>query len=492
MNKKVIASTIMLVASAMTLGACGCNSKRKTEGDKYTYRTTVSGNPNTWNPHEWETSDDSIILSFTTAGLYEFVFNSDRSGYEIVPEMAAGEPVDISSTLTAAEKARYGIDKDSKKGIKWAIDLREEATWEDGTPITADDYVYSMERILAPEMMNYRANSYYSGSVAIGNAKDYFNGGHEKYNNIAAGIPSIDGNKKYFSFFEPMMISKTWGFEGYSLYDWYHDDTRGDKFTKDYEGTGKPCSGYEALLTGEWGTVNAPKFVEVTSENKKQIEDFLNELFTVVAERDYSASYEGQCLFYHTGTYEKMDYDGADKAVGLVKTGDYQITIYTAAETTAFDFKYNFSSAWLVKKDLYEANYTQIGALTKTTYGTATDNYMGFGPYKLTEYQKDKIIHLSRNENYFGYKDESVIAKDEYQCTDVDIQIIPSQATQLMMFLKGELDDVSLQREDVNTYGASSRVRYSPNTYTSKVTFNTSWDKLVERQESGQNKDRFM
>ena len=70
----------------------------------------------------------------------------------------------------------------------------------------------------------------------------------------------------------------------------------------------------------------------------------------------------------------------------------------------------------------------------------------------------------------------------EYQCTDIDIQIIPSHDTQLQMFLRGELDDVSLEREDMNKYGASSRISYSPNTYTSKVTFNTDWDKLVERQ----------
>lgn len=496
MNKKLVASTIMLCSSALLLGACGCNSKKDTGEKKYTYRTAVSGNPNTWNPHEWETSDDSIIMSFTTAGLYEFVFNENRNGYEIVPEMAAGEPVDISSTLTKAEAARYGVDKDAYKdggkstGVKWAIDLREDACWEDGTPIDADTYVYSMERILAPEMMNYRGNSYYSGSVALGNAYDYYVGGHEKYANIATGAKSDDGGKKYFSFFEPVVMSKQAGasYEGYSLYDWYKDDLRADEFQKNYNGTGEPAPGYLKMLSGDWGTVNNPQFIEVTSENQKEIEEYINEWFVAVLDSTYSKSYEGSWLFYHVGRNEKMDFDGADKAVGIVKTGDYQITIYTAAETTAFDFKYNFSSNWIVKKDIYEANYTQVGSLTKTTYGTAVDKYMSYGPYKLTDYQKDKIIHISRNENYFGYDDPDVIKEDEYQCTDIDIQIIPSQSTQLMMFLKGELDDVSLQREDVNTYGASERVRYSPNTYTSKVTFNTDWDKLVERQSNGQNK----
>ena len=165
MNKKFVASTILFASAFMALAGCqqgggGQNSGSNQPGKvTYTYNTAVSGNPNTWNPHEWETSDDSIILSFTTAGLYEFVFNDARNGYEIVPEMADGEPVDVTSTLTNADRQRYGIDMTATQGVAWAIDLREHAKWEDGTPINADTYLYSMKQILNPEMMNYRANS---------------------------------------------------------------------------------------------------------------------------------------------------------------------------------------------------------------------------------------------------------------------------------------------------------------------------------------------
>ena len=521
MKKKLFGHAILFLISGMAVAGCGGGSKKDDpkpqpttspsaqptpsgsgvvtpttqptvpSNKKYTYRTAVSGNPNTWNPHEWETSDDSIIMGFTTSGLYEFVFNDARDGYEIVPEMADGEPVDITDTLTQAERLRYGLDKTATKGLKWAIDLREEATWENGDPINADTYVYSMQQILNPEMMNYRGNSYYSGSVAIGNAKAYYDGGHYKYSPIANNIPSDDGGKKYFSFFEPIAASKAYAgdtYEGYSLYDWYQDDLRKKEFQEDFNGTGEPASSYLKVLSGEWGTVNIPQFIEYTDETAPLIKQYLDEWCVAVLDRSYTSDMEKNFLFYHTGRYEKMDYDGEDKAVGLVKTGDYQLTIYTAAETTAFDFKYNFSSSWLVYEELYEANKTKIGSLTKTSYGTEKSKYMSFGPYILTAYQKDKIIHLSRNTNYFGYKDPSVVKPGEYQCTDIDIQIIPSQSTQLMMFLKGELDDVSLVREDINTYGASSRISYSPNTYTSKVTFNTDWDKLVERQGSKNNK----
>ena len=492
MNKKFIASTIFFVSAAMAMVGCQQGGNNNNSGSDqetkatYTYRTAVSGNPNTWNPHEWETSDDSIILSFTSSGLYEFTFNEERNGYVIVPEMADGDPVDITSTLTAEDRVRYGLDKTATEGLAWAIDLREDAVWEDGTPINADTYVYSMKAILDPAMMNYRANSYYSGSAAIGNALDYYNGGHQKYNNVSSGVASDDGGKKYFSFFEPMAASKAYAgdtYAGYSMYDWYMDDLRKSEFRENYNNTGAPATGYTKMRSGEWGTVNNPKFIDLSNpEDAALANTYIDEWCNIVLDRGMSEDMLGNFLFYHTGSYERMDFDGEEKAVGLYKSGDYQITILTAGPLTAFDFKYSFSSNWLVKEDLYEANKTDVGGLTKTTYGTAKDNYMSYGPYVLTAYQKDKVIHLSRNENYFGYKDPNVVKPGEYQCTDVDIQIIPSHDTQLQMFLRGELDDISLEREDMNKYGASSRICYSPNTYTSKVTFNTDWDKLVERQ----------
>ena len=487
MNKKFIASTLFMVVGAMALMGCDGGNKPVAK-TTYTYNTAVSGNPNTWNPHEWETSDDSIILSFTSAGLYEFVFNEARNGYEIVPEMADGEPVDVTSTLTNDDKLRYGLDVTATEGLAWAVNLREDAVWEDGTPINADTYLYSMKAILDPDMMNYRANSYYSGSAAIGNALDYYNGGHQKYNNISSGVaPLPEDTHKYFSFFEPLAASKAYGgdtYAGFSMYDWYMDDLRKSEFQENYNGTNQPASGYLKMRSGEWGTVNNPKFIDLTTDPDAAAlaNTYIDEWCNVILDRGMSEDMLGNFLFYHTGAYEKMDFDGEEKAVGLIKSGDYQITIMTAGQLRPFDFKYSFSSNWIVKEDLYEANKTDVGGLTKTTYGTEKDKYMSYGPYVLTAYQKDKVIHLSRNENYFGYKDPNVVKPGEYQCTDVDIKIIPSHDTQLQMFLKGELDDVSLEREDMNKYGASSRISYSPNTYTSKVTFNTDWDKLVERQ----------
>jgi len=42
----------------------------------------------------------------------------------------------------------------SDDGVTWTFHLRETAKWSDGTPITADDWVFSLQRMLSPEIAN--------------------------------------------------------------------------------------------------------------------------------------------------------------------------------------------------------------------------------------------------------------------------------------------------------------------------------------------------
>ena len=59
-------------------------------------------------------------------------------------------------------------------GFVYEVTLNEKAKWDDGTLIKADDYIESMELLLNSKMRNYRANTYYSGTSALANAKKYY------------------------------------------------------------------------------------------------------------------------------------------------------------------------------------------------------------------------------------------------------------------------------------------------------------------------------
>ena len=82
------------------------------EVGEYTYRDSVVTLAANWNPHTYQTTDDAYPADFLRVGLYGFVFNDEINsvegkesftGYKIIPEMAASEPVDVT------EKSRLSI-----------------------------------------------------------------------------------------------------------------------------------------------------------------------------------------------------------------------------------------------------------------------------------------------------------------------------------------------------------------------------------------------
>ncbi|MBE7093731.1 MAG: hypothetical protein E7367_03475 [Clostridiales bacterium] len=169
-----------LALSTMAVGAVLLSSCNRGKGEKgeYTYRDTYETAPSTWNPHTYRTSDDAYVNGYTTLGLYEFFFKDDFSGYELRPEMASAEPVDVTEKYKT--EAKWEIPADADSGYAYEISLNPLAKWEDGTPINAETYVYSMERLLSPELLNYRASNYYTGNLVIKNAEAYNLGGSDE------------------------------------------------------------------------------------------------------------------------------------------------------------------------------------------------------------------------------------------------------------------------------------------------------------------------
>ena len=177
--------------------------------------------------------------------------------------------------------------------------------------------------------------------------------------------------------------------------------------------------------------------------------------------------------------------------VGLKKVDEYTIDIIlqNPVEEASFYVPYNLSGNWIVYKPLYEASkkfYNEDGAevateeeasKVTTTYCTTIEETMGFGPYKLTYFELDKQFTLERNDAWYGYSDDK--HKGQYQTDRIVYTVIGEQATQLLSFLAGEVDTVGLQAQDMEKYASSKYIMYTPQSYTTKITFNTDYEKLV-------------
>ena len=104
---------------------------------------------------------------------------------------------------------------------------------------------------------------------------------------------------------------------------------------------------------------------------------------------------------------------------------------------------------------------------------------MSYGPYKLTYFELDKQITLERNDNWYGYHDGRHLG--QYQTDRISCQVISGHATALLAFLSGDIDQIALQAQDMADFAGSPYLRYLPESYTTKLTFNTDAKALSAR-----------
>lgn len=461
-RKSLIAVLSIIMILVLCLGVfAACNKNNTPPAATYTVLDSFQVSPTTWNPHQSRTTDDTYVSDYTYSGLYGFFFNEDKTGYEIRPEMAASEPVDVTTALKTESK--WGIPASAERGYAYTIDLKEGVTWDDGTPINAQTYVESMKRLLSPDLLNYRASNQYSGAFELHGAKDYNKqnapileslitvgaGGASGYidgenviaeKNEAGEYVLVDGENRY-----PIVVS----FNDACV---FFDDTIGAYYDAGYDdyyldGEGKDV--YQALkaIANKYGQV--------------AVTDEVIEMLTVIALNfgDENPLAWNEFCFYITGYGATYSWDN----VGIYASGEYQITIVLNKSLAGFYLLYNLADPWIVNYELYDACLSQDAfGIWNNTYCTGVQAGTSCGPYKLTTYQEGKLMVFSRNDKWFGYSDGQ--HEGMYQATGIRSVYASEASTRKQMFLRGELDTYGLQAEDYATYRTSDFFYTSPGT----------------------------
>ncbi len=432
-----------------------------TEEATYTYHLSMAASPINWNPHAWEMNNESTLMSYIEMPLCDTTIADDGVNFEWVFEGATGLE-DVTATYADREKW-LTPDADGNlptEKMIWKIELNPDAKWADGTPITAQTYIYSMQQMLDPAMKNYRANSYFEGDTAIKNAKAYYNNdkaGQPIYENANA---SVEADVFYIDLSQPSTFF-------------------GDAAKDYYEGGYAPYfvneAGEDVFTT--WGAQEG--WIEVTDEIKADL------IFMGAAFGDDNPEDWKEWCTYINGTFAETPWED----VGLVAEGDY--TLYYILETPVSEFymKSMMTSNWIVYEPLYEAGKEKKEDLIATNYGTSAETYMSAGPYKLESFEADKQFVLTRNENWYGWTDGKHVG--QYAPTSVVYDIIPEHATALMAFIKGDLDEISLTADDLVNYKMSEYLLKTDETYTGRYIFATDLEKLKALEEEandGKNK----
>ena len=462
--------------SVTTDAYAGIAGKDYTDEKVYTYNDYLSAMTGlNWNPLSWETNDDSYILGFLTMGFYDFAINADKTGYSIVPEMAAAMPVDVTSEYVGS----YGI-AEGESAKAWKIALNPNAKWENGDPINADDYMYSMQQQLDPKALYRRADSYYAGDFQLYNAKNYL------YQGQKGIFAATTAYTEYSESLDDKLIFTLSPANATYLEECAMRTIMG--FPASYDAVA--CAAY---LIGNYGS-SMPAF---TAEAAAAMEG--KTLAEIKADATLAAAWSALIGWWQTEPNEELHFFVANAEypamsfdeVGLVKVDDYTLVYITVAPTeeAAFYVPYNLSSTWLVHEATFEASkiysdaegnvVDSYEAATKveSKYFTTLEGTLSYGPYKMTVFQDGKSIVFERNDNWYGYSDGKHLG--QFQTDIIDVAVISDDKTALQVFLQGDLAGKGLSSEYFEDYSSSDRLVYTPESYTTKLTFNTNYESLV-------------
>lgn len=482
LKKKMLALSL---GAAMIVGCAGCQKKKATGDDPanhqnpqgtqaitpeptrapsptpvlirewsaddgtYVFRDAVSKLTKCWNPHTYTDAEDGYLAPFLTDGLYDFVYNDalhpventpDFAGYQLIPAMAAAMPKDVTE-LVREMCPQYGIPEDAKEGYAFSVPLNKNACWEDGTPITAQDYVESMMRLLDPKRKNPRAVDYINGTFELAGARAYY------YSNETVFVPnSTDGIAMLV---KPQEMKEDEN--GYYVTE--NNDRVFFGLKEKYACLGGEMSLEDFYNAGYLEDSDAWKLLSEASDSQG---------FAPVTKE----TVEAMCALL--GTEEEYGFlmtilnvfgEPNPAGMGLFAQADDQLTIVLEKPISMFALCYQLTGNWLVYAPFYDRMVADADGSIHSVYNTSVGTTKSYGPYRLAVYKPGEMLKLVKNENWYGYSDKvhAVAAKEDgvnyrlYQTDVLECYQIPDAQDRLSMFLLGNLTELNLTGTEQKT-----------------------------------------
>ena len=470
----VLAMILVLVLSVGVLAACNKNkgdkpydiTKRASTGwedeRQYTLREYTSQMPGQWCTILSSDVVNNDMESYFTSAFYEFNYQFDADG-NIVP---GAYTVDYSAAtkledVTEKYAGRYGLAADAKSGQAFAMTLRNDLKWDDGTPIKAADFVYTMSQQLSPNYLFDTASNYYSGNYIIHNASNYVKQGQkgwfEARNTYGVYTDALDAN----------LIFTVGNKADNAGYDSAVCNMRALVELPDSY-TAAMCA---AFLVSNGCEATADEILALQGKTLAEIkaDETLNASWLKVIGWWQTEPNEELDFFVTNYTFPAMDFSEVGYFVGdneyeLVMVIDGTLHPLDDDGNLTYEAGYYFSSWPLVKKDLWEACEDKTKTPYANSYCTTLEKSASWGPYKLTNYQTDKTYTVSRNTSWFGYGLDQY-AK-QYQTDTIVTNKIPEWDTAWMSFQNGELDSIGMDVKIASDYRTSRQAYFTPDTAT--------------------------
>ena len=314
------------------------------EPDIVTAVRTMALLPGNWSPLSPKTAEKQWLQQLTTAPLYAMAESGTWT-----PVLAEALPENV----TAAYAGSYGIPADAQRNFAYRILLSADACWEDGTPITADDCLFSICTLLQnPETS-------------------------ENWTFLANAASILDGKRKPG---RDIVSLRDAGFSGIS-------DAWAAGYTEFYVDT----DGFWGL-SGGWKSVS-----DRIRQRDYAMPPWLDEAFVTPA-----YLYSRYLMNGAESSYYQNEFVGICKTpgspltmkdLGLIKVSDQELVLILQSPATASTLMQQLEALFLFRADRWSE-----------AYGTAVEHYHSYGPYRITSASHQQIM-LEPNPNWWGDPD---------------------------------------------------------------------------------------
>ncbi|HIZ96823.1 MAG TPA: peptide ABC transporter substrate-binding protein [Candidatus Ligilactobacillus excrementavium] len=148
-KRTIVATSIMMGVVSVLLGGCASDANAKSSPEK-TFKVTIPGEPMTIDPNKSIETNGAAVIDQTSEGIYRRNANN-----KIVPGVV--------------EK----MVKPTENKTKYTFTIKKNAKWENGKPVTSQDFVTSLQRNADPATKSQATTSteYIKNFKAINNGK---------------------------------------------------------------------------------------------------------------------------------------------------------------------------------------------------------------------------------------------------------------------------------------------------------------------------------
>ena len=302
---------------------------------------TMAELPTNWNPLNPATEEKQWLIRQTTAPLYQLADDGSWQGV-----LARALPEDV----TADYAASYGIPSGATGGYAYRILLSSDARWEDGLMITADDYIFSIQKLLVDEE------------------------NRENWTFLANAEAVLSEKKKS-------------GDEVISL--------RNAGFVNVLEAMSAGYSEFYVDTSHFWGLDSG--WLSITDRNRIQdfaMPDGMDERFVSAAYlyNRYLASGKENSRFQR----EFIGISKTDNGIttmedlGILKITPFELVLILEKPLAPSILMQKLEKLFLFRKNFWGKNFA-----------TSAQTYCGYGPYRITSADSEQIV-LEPNENWWG------------------------------------------------------------------------------------------